>query len=272
MSGLQIAFKKFSPRLGIWGSPWVGFGNFTKFFSSYMFSRVLGNTLTISLYSLVAGFPTPILLALMLNSMLNQRYKRFIQTITYIPHFISVVVMVGILLQMLNPRIGVAAIGFRKLFGREMTDLFAQPNAFANLYVWSGIWQGIGWGSIIYIAALSSIDPELHEAAQIDGASRVGRIWHIDLPGLMPTAIILLILNTGSIMNVGFEKVFLMMNDLNVRSSEVISTYVYKVGLAANRVDYSFATAIGVFNSVVNFLLIVSVNAISRRVSETSLW
>ena len=272
MLGLQIAFKKMTPALGIWGSPWVGLAHFEKFFSSYMFERVLTNTVKISAYSLIAGFPMPILLALMINAMLNLRYKRFIQTITYIPHFISTVIMVGLLMQMFNTRIGIIPIAFKAIFHREMPDLFALPEAFSHLYVWSGIWQGLGWNSIIYISALSGIDPELHEAAQIDGASRVQRITHIDFPGILPTAIILLILSAGNIMNVGFEKIFLMQNTINQRASEVISTYVYKVGIASASVDYSSATAIGLFNSVINFIMIIIINAISKKVSSTSLW
>jgi len=272
MTGLQLAFKKFSPRLGIWGSPWVGFDQFEKFFKSYMFERVLLNTIRVSLYSLIAGFPIPIIFALLLNSMRSYLYKRSIQMITYMPHFISMVVLVGMLLQMINPRIGILGIVFKALTGTEVPNLIGLPEAFSHLYVWSGIWQNLGWGSIIYIAALASVDKELHEAAEIDGASRFQRVRFIDFPSILPTATIMLILNSGQIMNVGFEKAFLMQNGLNQRASEVISTYVYKVGIASSTQDFSYATAIGLFNSVINFALISLVNAFSKRISGNRLW
>ena len=272
MSGLQLAFKKFSPRLGIWGSPWVGFDQFEKFFKSYMFERVLKNTIRVSLYSLIAGFPIPIIFALLLNSMRNYKYKRSIQMITYIPHFISTVVLVGMVLQMINPRVGLFGMLYRALAGSDLPNLIGMPKAFSHLYVWSGVWQGLGWGSIIYISALASVDSELHEAAEIDGASRFQRVRFIDFPSILPTATIMLILNSGQIMNVGFEKVFLMQNGLNLRASEVISTYVYKVGIASSTQDFSYATAIGLFNSVINFALICLVNSFSKRVSDNRLW
>ncbi len=273
MTGIQLAFKKYVISKGIWGSPWIGFGNFIRFFTSYNFWVILKNTLTISLYSLVVGFPIPILLALMMNVMTNKGYKKVIQTVTYIPYFISVVVLVGMVSQFFNPRIGVFAQLIAAVTGaREVPNLLASANAFPHLYVWSGIWQHAGWNSIIYMAALSSSDVQLHEAATIDGASRLQRVFHIDLPTILPTAIVLLILNTGQIMNVGFEKVFIMQNNMNLDASEVISTYVYKVGLASARADFSYATAIGLFNSLINFLMIVTVNAISKRFSQQSLW
>jgi putative aldouronate transport system permease protein len=273
MLGVQIAFKKYSAKLGIWGSPWVGFRYFERFFKSTMFKRVVGNTISISLYSLIAGFPLPILFALMLNIMRNPRYKKFAQTITYMPHFISTVVLVGMLMQILNPITGI----YGKLYsilnnGTMPSDPFASPNTFPHLYVWSGIWQHFGWDSIIYVAALSSVSPELHEAAQVDGASRLQRVWHVDFPALLPTAIIMLILRSGSIMTIGFEKIFLMQNDLNLRASEVISTYVYKISLKASIPDFSYSTAIGLFNSVVNLIIIFFVNVFARKVSDTSLW
>ncbi len=272
MAGIQLAFKKFTLDGGIWGSPWIGLENFTKFFSSYQFERVVGNTLKISLYSLIAGFPMPILFSLMLNAMVSVRYKKFIQTVTYIPHFISTVVMVGMLIQFFNPRIGLFGVFYTLLTGQEAPNLLGQPDAFSHLYVWSGIWQGLGWSSIIYMAALANADPELHEAAVIDGASRFKRIIYIDFPCILPTAIILLIVSTGSIMNVGFEKTFLMQNNLNRRASEVISTYVYQVGIGSSSLNFSYATAIGLFNSIINFILISLVNFISRKVSDQSLW
>lgn len=272
MTGLQLAFKKFDPTLGIWGSPFVGLTNFKRFFSSYQFVRVIKNTLTISFYSLFAGFPLPIILALILNTLRSTKYKKFAQTVTYLPYFISTVVLVGILTQMLNPRIGLVAQLVSQLTGNEFPNVMASPSAFPHLYVWSGVWQTMGYNSIIYIAALASVAPELHEAAEIDGASRFKRLLHIDWPAIMPTASIMLILNVGQLMNVGFEKAWLMQNDMNVAASEVISTFVYKVGIASATSDFAYGTAIGLFNSVINLLLIVTVNAISKRLSDTSLF
>lgn len=272
MAGLQLAFKRFNAADGIWGSPWVGMEQFQKFFSSYQFGRVLKNTLTLSLYGLLAGFPFPILLALILNSLRSDRYRKTAQTITYLPYFISTVVLVGILAQVLNPRVGLVANITMAFSGGEPADLMASPDAFPHLYVWSGVWQAMGYNSIIYIAALAGVDPNLHEAAQIDGANRFQRVLHIDFPAILPTATILLILNAGQLMNVGFEKAYLMQNSMNQSASEVISTYVYKVGLAASVTDFSYATAIGLFNSVVNMVLIVLVNFASKRLNGNSLF
>ncbi|MEG2858234.1 MAG: ABC transporter permease subunit, partial [Clostridia bacterium] len=273
MAGVQIAFKKYNLNLGIWGSPWLGFDNFTRFFQNTYFERTLVNTLRISVYALVAGFPMPIILALFLNSMNNLRFKKLVQTITYVPHFISVVVIVGLLLQIFNPKIGLFAVIYKAVtVGGDVPDLFGKPDAFPHLYVWSGIWQSMGWGSIVYVAALSGVDASLHEAAEIDGASKPQRIWHIDFPSILPTAVMLLIMNAGRIMSVGFEKVLLMQNNLNLRTSEIISTYVYKVGLSSITGDYGYATAIGLFNSIINLALILAVNYISRKLTEQSLW
>jgi putative aldouronate transport system permease protein len=272
MTGIQLAFKDFIYKKGIWGSPWVGLRNFTKFFNSFMFSRVVVNTVSISLYSMIAGFPIPIIFALLLNSFRHERFKRSIQTITYMPHFISVVVLVGMLFQVLNPRSGLFGTVAHALTGSYPKDILGSAANFTHLYVWSDIWQNFGWGSIIYLAALSGVSPELHEAATVDGASRFQRVLHIDIPGILPTAIIMLILRTGSIMTVGFEKVLLMQNTLNLSRSEVISTYVYKVGLTASIPDYPYATAIGLFNSVINLALLSTVNAVAKRTGETSLW
>jgi putative aldouronate transport system permease protein len=271
MYGAQIAFRNYSARKGFFGSPWVGFYHFKRFFGSYQFLRVITNTLGISVYLLVAGFPIPIIIALSLNSTNIYRLKKTVQTATYIPHFISTVVMVGMLLQFLSPRVGIINT-FRGFFGLDPLNFIAIPEYFRGLYVWSAVWQHAGWSSIIYIAALSSVDPALHEAALIDGATKFQRVIHLDFPGIIPTAIILLIMNAGRMMNVGFEKVFLMQNDLNLRVSEVIQTYVYKVGLQGASANFSYSTAIGLFNSVINFILIVSVNQLSKRLSETSLW
>lgn len=272
MAGIQLAFKKYNMNLGIMGSPWIGFDNFKKFFRNYQFWRLLKNTLTLSLYGMLAGFPIPIMLALLLNSMNNLKYKKFIQTVTYMPHFISTVVMVGLIIQVFNPRIGLYGIIYSAVTGNNAPDVLGSASAFPHIYVLSGVWQSMGWNSIIYMAAPAGVDAELHEAAQMDGASKFQRILHIDLPSILPTAIMLLILNAGSIMNIGFEKAFLMQNNLNLRSSEVISTYVYKMGLESATGDYGYATAIGLFNSVINFILIVSVNAVSKKVTEQSLW
>ena len=274
MTGLQIAFKKFSLADGIWGSPFVGLRQFDRFFRSYEFSRVLKNTLVISGYGILASFPIPIVFALMLFSIRQGKFSKCVQTITYIPHFISTVVLVGMILQIFNSRVGLYGVIYNAVTGSIPSDLLANPSAFPHLYVLSGIWQNFGWDSIIYIAALTGISQELHEAAELDGASRFKRLLHIDLPGILPTITIMLILNTGRIMSVGFEKVYLMQNNLNLSASEVISTYVYKIGMGVGSAvpDYSYSTAIGLFNSVINLILICTVNAISRKLSETSLW
>ena len=269
MYGVQIAFKKFSGVKGIWGSPWRGLYNCQRFFNRYHFTEVMGNTVSISLYALVVGFPAPILLALLMNELRSGRFKRVVQTVTYAPHFISTVVMCSMIILFLSPSSGVINKVIR-LAGGQPVYFMGLPEHFKSVYVLTGVWQGAGWGSIIYMAALAGIDPQLHEAAIVDGASRLQRIWHVNIPGILPTAIILLILNSGSIMNVGFEKVFLLKNDLNRSAAEVISTLVYQRGLIDR--DYSSASAIGLFNSVINLVLLVTVNQIARRASETSLW
>ena len=272
MTGIQIAFKDFKIRQGIWGSPWVGFENFERFFTSYQFTRVLKNTLLISLYSLVASFPLPIVLALSLNVVRKAAYKKFVQMVTYIPHFISVIVIVGMILQMFNSRIGLYGTVYTALTGQQAPDILSKASAFPHLYVWSGVWQEVGWGSIIYLSALSAVDPALHEAAIVDGASRFKRVLVLDLPTVLPTATIMLIMNAGRIMTIGFEKVYLMQNDLNLTTSEIISTYVYKVSLGPTGGDFSLGAAIGLFNSVINLILILLVNAVTKRMGGTSLW
>lgn len=269
MYGVQIAFKNFTASRGIWGSPWVGLVHFQRFFSSYQFWSLLRNTLGISLYSLIAGFPVPIILALLLNQIPSKRFRRIVQTITYAPNFISVVVIAGMLLVFLSPRGGLIN-AIIELFGGTSIYFMARPEWFPTIYVLSGIWQGAGFGSIIYLAALSSIDPQLHEAAIVDGATKFQRIRHIDIPGIVPTAVILLILNTGTIMNVGFEKAFLLQTPLNLETSEIISTYVYKVGLV--NAQFSFSSAVGLFRAAINLILIVAVNRFARTVGETALW
>ena len=271
MYGAQIAFREFIAVRGIWGSPWVGFDQFLKFFRSYQFARVVGNTIGIAAYTLAAGFPIPIILALLINNSEARRFKKTAQMVTYAPHFISTVVLVGLILQFLSPRFG-AVNALIKALGLEPIMFMGEPGLFKSVYVWSGIWQEAGWGTIIFLAALAGIDPTLHEAAIVDGATKLQRTWHIDLPGILPTAVVVLILRVGQLMNVGFEKVFLMQNPLNLQSSEIIQTYVYKIGIASNLPAYSYSTAIGLFNSVINLALIVLVNEIAKRVSDTSLW
>lgn len=267
--GIQIAFKDFSARKGIWGSAWVGFEHFLRFFNAANFTTLLWNTFILSLYSIAAGFPLPIILALMLNSFNHTRYRKVIQTVTYAPNFISTVVMCGMLLLFLSPRVGIVNT-LMGLLGLPPVHFMAEQSLWRHIYVWSGMWQSTGWASVIYFAALSGVSPEYHEAAIVDGATKLQRIWYIDIPFIIPTATILLILSCGGILSVGFEKAYLLQNNLNVGVSEIISTYVYKVGLVMN--DMSFSAAIGLFNSAVNALLLVGVNMFARRVSENSLW
>ena len=266
--GILIAFKDFSIAKGIWGSPWVGLDHFFRFFRTFQSKVVITNTFFLSFYNLIAGFPLPIILALIINSINSTRYKRILQTVTYMPHFISIVVIVSMVTLFFSPR-GLFGI-ISMAFGKEPVNWLNFPEVFPHTYVWSGIWQSMGWGSIIYLAALSSVDPTLYEAATIDGAGKWKKIIHIDIPSIAPTIIILLILRTGDILSIGFEKAFLMQNSLNLSRSEVISTYVYKVGIQSTQ--YSFSSAVGLFNTLVNFVVLVVVNRISRKVSETSLW
>ena len=270
MYGIQIAFKDYSPYLGFLKSPWVGLEHFLRYFRSYYFVRLITNTIGISLYQLAVGFPIPIILALSLNEVRNRYFKKTVQMVTYIPHFLSVVVLVGMVFSFLSPRGGIINQFAQWLFKCEPVYFMSEPKYFKTIYVLSGVWQHMGWGTIIYIAALSGIDPELYEAAIVDGASKIKRILHITIPGILPTAVILLILDCGRIMNVGFEKVFLMQNGQNIAASEVISTYVYKTGILG--AQFSFSAAIGLFNSVVNVILLLIVNSIAKRMSEVSLW
>ncbi|WP_105614612.1 ABC transporter permease [Vallitalea okinawensis] len=269
MYGVQIAFRDFIDIKGIWGSPWVGLKHFERFISSYQFWRLMINTLGISFYQLAAGFPIPILLALMLNQTVNKRFKKVVQTVTYAPHFISIVVLVGMIQMFLSPRNGFVNVMLMAL-GKDPIVFLAKAEWYKTIYVLSGIWQGAGWGSIIYLAALAGINIELYEAAKVDGASKFQIIRHIDIPGIMPTAVILLILSLGRIMNVGFQKAYLLQNDMNLKSSEIISTYVYKVGLI--EAQYSYSAAIGLFNTIINIILLVSVNRLAKKLTETSLW
>lgn len=269
MYGIQIAFKDFRIKSGITGSEWAGLKYFNRFWGTPNFYALIRNTLRISIYSLVVGFPFPILLALVINEIRSNRFKRIVQTVSYAPHFISTVVMVSMLTIFLNPGYGMInkLIG---IFGLGPYNFMTKANWFSSIYVISGIWQSAGWSSIIYLSALSGVDPELHDAAMIDGASRIKRIIHINIPGILPTVTIMFIMAAGNLMSVGFEKVYLMQNPLNTEASEIISTYVYKMGL--QNAQYSFSTAVGLFNSLINFVLLLSVNLICRRLGETSLW
>jgi putative aldouronate transport system permease protein len=269
MYGVIIAFKDYVPTLGVWGSPWVGMKHFERFFNSYYFWDLLKNTLGISVYSLVVGFPLPIILALALNEIKDGPWKKFSQTVTYAPNFISVVVMVGMILAFLNPSTGLInhALNF---FGIEPISFMEDPKWFKTVYVLSGVWQGTGWGSVIYLAALAGVDTQLHEAAIVDGASRLQRIWHINLPTIRPTMVILLIMNVGSVMNLGYEKILLMQNPLNMESSNVIATFVYEQGLL--EAQYSYAAAVGLFNSAINAVLLIVVNKIAAKLGDSSLF
>lgn len=269
MYGVQIAFKDFNPAKGIVGSEWVGFENFDRFFSSYYFGRLLWNTVSISLLSLLIAFPIPILLALLIHEIPSDRFRKVLQNVTYMPHFISVVVIVGMLQLFLNPQSGLVNLMLGAL-GIEPIPFMESAGWFKTVLIGSNIWQNMGWSSIIYIAALSGINPQLYEAAKVDGASRFRRIWHISLPGITPIIIIMLILDVGAFMNVGFEKILLMQNDLNKEASDVIQTFIYHNGIL--QADYSYSAAIGLFNSAINFVLLVLLNGYARRKAETSLW
>lgn len=269
MYGIVIAFKKFQPLKGILGSSWVGFRYFEEFFTAPYFWRLLKNTLLLSFYSLVWGFPAPILFALLLNEVRHKLYKRVVQTVSYLPHFISIVVIAGMIVSFTGLREGIVNQALT-LIGLQPINFMAEAGWFRTIFVGSGIWQGFGWGSIIYLAAISGIDPQLYEAAEMDGAGRWTRMWHITLPCLIPTIVIMFIMQTGSLMDVGIEKVLLLSNPLTYETADVISTFVYRRGVLNQ--DYSFATAVGLFNNVINLILLVSVNALSRRLSQSSLW
>lgn len=267
--GLVIAFKKYFPPRGYWGSPWVGLQNFQRFFQSPNAWKYIANTLTLSLYSLLVSFPFPIILSLCLHYTPSKRYQRTVQTVLYAPHFISTVVIVGMINIFFSSTNGLVTRLIEMFTGQRM-NILGSAAAFPSLYVWSGIWQNAGWGTVIYMAALSGVDPALHESAVVDGANVVQRMWNIDLPTILPTIVILLIMECGKLMSVGYEKTYLMQNALNLDTSEIISTYVYKQGLI-NR-DYSYSTAVGLFNSVTNCILLLTVNRISKAVGQTSLW
>lgn len=269
MYGLQIAFRNYKAVKGIWGSPWVGLKNFERFFATADFFQLLYNTLAVSVGNLLISFPIPIFLALMLNQMPSKRYKKIVQTVIYAPHFISTVVMVGIIFLFFSPSSGIVNHVIVAL-GGEAIHFTAEASMFRPLYIGSEIWQSAGWGSILYLAALASINPELHEAAVVDGANKLQRVWHIDIPGILPTVVIMFILNSGKVMAVGFEKAYLMQTSLNISASEIIATYVYKRGLLKSQ--FSFSAAVGMFESVINLILILSVNFISRKVTDSALF
>lgn len=268
MYGALIAFKDFSPGRGFFGSPWVGFEHFIRFFNSPYFYRLVRNTFLISFYNLLFGFPAPIILALLLNEVRHQTYKRAVQTITYLPHFISIIVIAGMITDFsLSTGLFNDIIVF---LGGNRFPLLQAPKLYRTIYVASDIWQSVGWGTIIYLSSLSAIDPQLYEAAMIDGAGRFKQIIHVTLPSITPTIIILLILRIGHLLSIGYEKTILLYNPATYETADIISTYVYRVGLLEQ--NWSYSTAIGLFNSAINFALLLMANRISRRVSETSLW
>lgn len=269
MYGVQIAFKDFKAADGIWGSAWCGFKHFERFFSSSQFWPLLKNTLGLSFLQILIGFPIPIILAIMLNQTKNQKFRKFVQSVVYCPHFISIVVLTGMLYIFLSPRNGIVN-QIIEFFGGEPIFFLGDAKYFKGTFVLSGIWQNAGWSAIIYIAALAGISPDLYEAAQVDGANKWQRIWHIDIPGILPTVIMMLILEVGKVMNLGFQKAYLMQNAQNLASSEIIATYIYKVGLID--AQYSYSAAINLFNNVVNIILLVTVNKIAKKMTSTSLW
>lgn len=269
MAGVQLAFKKYSTKLGIWGSPFIGVDNFRRFFNGYNFWGLIKNTLGISTYSLVVGFPAAIIFALMLNYVRNKKLKKSVQMISYVPHFISLVVMCGMIKIFLDVDTGVIN-KLRSLFGGESISFLSVPQYFKTIYVLSGIWQSVGWSSIIYISALSGVNYEMHEAAIVDGASILQRMRFIDIPSIKSTIMMLFILQMGKLMNLGFEKIYLLQNNLNFSSSDVIATYVYRIGILQG--DYGYSTAVGLFNSVINLFLLIVTNFLSKKATEESLF
>lgn len=269
MLGLQIAFRNYVPVKGIWGSDWVGMKHFMRFFSSYQFWPLIANTVWISVYTLLTTTPVAVILAVMLNEVRHTRYKKTVQMVTYAPHFISTVVLVALMQVFFGQSSGFVN-NIRETMGLSRVAYLGEPQYFRHMYVWSDVWQNTGWNSIIYLSALAGISPELHEAASVEGATKMQRIIHIDIPHILPTMIILLILGAGRVLSVGFEKVFLMQNAQNLGVSQVISTYVYDIGLISNQ--YSYSTAVGLFNSVVTLIVLVVVNGLAKRYGEVSLW
>ncbi len=269
MGGILMAFEDYSPRRGFLGSDWVGLKHFTRFLTSTSSVQVIKNTLILGAYNLIVSFPIPVILAVCINEIQAKFFKKTVQMVTYAPYFISIVVLCGMLFTMTDLRTGIFNILLGKI-GIDPINFTGSPDTFRHLYVWSGVWQTAGYSAIIYIAALAGVSPELKEAAVMDGASRIQRILHVDIPCIMPTLVIMLIMSCGNIINIGFDKVFLLQNPMNASVSEVISTFVYKVGIT--QADYGFSTAAGLFQSVVSFVLLVSVNQISKKVTDNSLW
>lgn len=270
MYGVVLAFKDYQIGQGIWNSPWVGMKHFINFWQSPYFFRVLRNTLMISVYSILFGFPAPILLALLLNEVKCSAFKRTVQTITYLPHFVSTVVICGIIIDFFG-RNGAVTQLLHHLFGLRARNMLLQPEMFRSIYVATDIWQGIGWGSIVYISALSAIDAEQYEAAVLDGAGRFAQMLHITLPGILPTIITMLLMRLGKVMSVGFEKIILLYNPNTYETADVISSFVYRYGLGGSQ-DYSFSSAVGLFSSVINLIILMGANTLSRKLSETSLF
>lgn len=268
MYGAIIAFQDFNPRLGISGSEWVGFDQFTRFFTSPYFGRLVKNTLLLSFYGIIFGFPAPIILALLLNELRAKKFKKTVQTITYLPHFISLVVVTGIIKDFTQSTGLINDIIV--WFGGARSSLIQNPELYRTIYVLSDIWQGIGWGSIIYLSALSGIDQQLYEASSIDGAGRWKQLIHVTLPGIAPTIVIMLIMRMGQILGTGYEKTILLYNEATYETADVIASYIYRVGILER--NWSYSTAIGLFNSVINLALLIITNKISKCVSETSLW
>ncbi len=269
MGGILMAFEDYSPRRGFLGSDWVGLKHFTRFLTSTSSVQVIKNTLILGAYNLIVSFPIPVILAVCINEIQAKFFKKTVQMVTYAPYFISIVVLCGMLFTMTDLRTGIFNILLGKI-GIDPINFTGSPDTFRHLYVWSGVWQTAGYSAIIYIAALAGVNPELKEAAVMDGASRIQRILHVDIPCIMPTLVIMLIMSCGNIINIGFDKVYLLQNPMNASVSEVISTFVYKVGIT--QADYGFSTAAGLFQSVVSFVLLVSVNQISKKVTDNSLW
>lgn len=268
MYGIQIAFKKYRVSIGIWGSEWVGLDHFVRFLTFPNFWKIMFNTLRISFKSLIWGFPFPIILALLLNELNNVKFKKIVQMITYAPHFISTITVCGMVLLFFNREYGIVNTVISTFGGRKV-DWLSNASYFDALYVGSGIWQGLGWGTIIYLAALSGVSPEMIEAAKIDGASRARVVWHINIPTILPTIVIMLILNCGNLLGVGFEKIFALQNDLNLEISNVIGTYTYQIGLQGGQ--FSYASAIGLFNNIVNVIVLVFVNTVAKKLSDISI-
>jgi putative aldouronate transport system permease protein len=269
MAGAVIAFKDYSIIKGIWGSEWVGLKHFGTFFSNPVAMDLIKNTLYLSIYHLLIGFPIPIILALMLNEIKNGAFKKTVQMVTYAPYFISVVIIVSIIIMVLHPRVGIinTLLG---VLGIDAINFLGDSSMFRSIFVWSDVWQNSGYAAIIYLAALAGIDPQQYEAAKVDGASRLQRLINVDLPGILPAATVILILNVGNLMAIGFEKVYLLQNPLILSTSEVLQTYVYKMGVL--NANFSLASAVGLFNSAINFILLISVNAIAKRFTGNSLW